>query len=412
MRKIKKSAQFLSMRVHFETLGCKMNFADSEFAQHELQKMGFAISDENPDFIVINTCTVTDTADKKSRAKTNFFTRTGAQIVVTGCSTKISPDRWKTAFPGCAVCPTPADVVTFFSELSKPEPETGFRIEPERTRKNIPIQTGCDTYCAYCIIPFARGAAHSFSAKKIIDEILEFEKTGGREIILTGINLAAWGCSHTRKPEESKFSELLAEILEKTSIPRIRISSIGPEYIDDKFFEIFQNPRICDHLHVSVQSGSDTILKKMNRGHGTSEISKLLKSARAVRPNAGFSCDVIVGFPGETDELFRETVRQIRAWNFSKLHVFPFSARAGTVAAKMPNQISIEIKKQRSAELRKMGTEFRKKFIAAQIGKKQKVLWEKNGSGWTTNFLRVKNISNVPENTISELEISPEILVE
>lgn len=400
------------MRVWFETLGCKMNLVDTAFAERQLQKLGFTITEEDPDFVVVNTCTVTHAADRKSRTRAKHFSRQGSQIVVTGCSTKIAPEKWQEAFPGCAVCPTPEEVVAFFKSLPAPEREEGFPLPLERTRRNIAIQTGCDTYCSYCIIPFARGSSQSFSRSDILAQVSRAEQDGVQEIILTGINLAAWGASHTRKPAESRFPELLSAILKETSIPRIRLSSVGPEFLSDAFFEIFASPRICDHLHVSVQSGSAEILRAMNRGHGVGDISRVLQCAREVRPDVCISSDVIVGFPGETESLFHETVDQLEQWQISKLHVFPFSPRSGTVAAGLPDPVSSAVKKERAKKLRTLGKKLKQDFVSSQLRKEKEVLWEQDGAGWTTNFLRVKNLKNEPENTISLLTLSPENLAE
>jgi threonylcarbamoyladenosine tRNA methylthiotransferase MtaB len=337
------------MKFKTETLGCKMNFVDSERIGNTLKEWGWQYDEKTPDYIIINTCTVTDTADKKSETKAKQSQK-NATVIITGCSTRTSAEKWKLKFPNAIICPETKDVLAYCRQLEhqyEPLPEIS-QSKQDRTRKFIEIQTGCDTYCSYCIIPFARGKSKSRPQDEIIAEIKQAETDGYQEIVITGINLAAWGSSHTRKPEENKFADLLQTILNQTTIPRIRISSIGPEYITEEFFEIYENKRMCDHLHISVQSGCDEILQKMNRGHGTQEIKNIVQKARKKRPHTAFTADIIVGFPGETNEHFQETCDFIQELEFMHVHVFPFSVRSGTLAEKMQNQIPEKMKKRTS----------------------------------------------------------------
>ncbi len=385
------------MKIHIETLGCKMNFLDSEKLESQLIKRGFVFGDKDPDFTIINTCTVTNTADKKSRIKAKNALKNVKKVIVMGCGAKAMASKWSDL--DCEVCPDVGDVLDFF-EKQKPSsipelPVISKKIE--RTRKFVEIQSGCDTFCAYCIIPFARGRSRSRSAAQIIAEIKKLEDQGYQEIVLTGINLAAWGASHTNKASESQFASLLSQILQQTGIPRVRISSVGAQFLDDPFFEIFSDKRICDHLHISIQSGSDSILSKMNRGHRTKEIRDAAQKAKNVRKDVAITCDIIVGFPGETDQNFQESVDLAQELGLAKLHVFPFSPRAGTLAEKMKDQISEEIKKERAEKLRLVGDELRLDFLQQNLGQKKQVLWEKKEIGMTTNFIQVKKSGTIEE---------------
>ncbi len=399
------------MYIHIETLGCKMNFLDSERLGKKLEKMGFLLSAKDPDFVIINTCTVTDTADKKSRTKAKNALKKAKKVIITGCGARVMAENWGDST--YQVCPSDADVLAFLKKFQsvpeKPISELPI-IKTDRTRKFVEIQSGCDTFCAYCIIPFARGRSRSRSVEKIIIEIQELEAQGTKEVVLTGINLAAWGASHTNKASESQFSTLLSKILQQTKIPRIRISSVGAQFLDDQFFEVFSNDRICDHLHISIQSGSDEILAKMNRGHRTKEIREAAQKAKKARKDVAITCDIIVGFPGETDRNFQESIDLVRELGLAKLHVFPFSPRGGTLAEKMKDQVLEEIKKERSGILRNAGERLRNKFIEQNIGSKKEVLWEKKEIGITTNFIQVKKAGSA-ENVLEEVILTDKNVV-
>jgi threonylcarbamoyladenosine tRNA methylthiotransferase MtaB len=258
-----------------------------------------------------------------------------------------------------------------------------------RTRLPIAIQTGCDDVCSFCITRIARGAHRSLPIDSIVRQIRHAEELELKEIVLTGINLAAWGCENTRQPQQARLHELLFEIMEQTDIPRIRLSSLGPQYLQPGFFEVLSDARICDHLHLSVQSGCDSVLQRMARGHGMKEVLDTAERARTVRPNVGLAADMIVGFPGESDTEFATTLDTVRAVGFSKLHVFPFSPREGTPAARMSDAVSQEVKKGRATVLRELGNQLREAFIASQLGTDHQVLVESNEAGLTTNYLRV-----------------------
>ena len=398
------------MRIFIETLGCKMNLVDSERIQKRLQEMGNLITNENPDVVIINTCTVTQLANKKSRTKVHKHLKT-AKVIVLGCGTKVAIENWKKEFPTCEIYKTPKEVITFFEQQNTlKRPTKNIAPKNKRTRKYIEIQNGCDTYCTYCIIPFARGKSSSRESKNIIQDIQNAEQEGHQEIVLTGINLAAWGASNTNIPEESLFHELLKNILEKTTIPRIRISSVGPQFLSDPFFEVFKSKRLCDHLHISIQSGSDEILKKMKRGHRTKEIHNIAQKARIARPESALTSDIIVGFPGESEKNFEESLALVKELKLTQLHVFPFSPREGTLAAKMANQVPENIKKERAQKLRTISQTLQKDFIEQNTGSKKEVLWEKNNRGLTSNFIHIKQLTPTNQ-TIEKVLLTKENIV-
>jgi threonylcarbamoyladenosine tRNA methylthiotransferase MtaB len=228
------------------------------------------------------------------------------------------------------------------------------------------------------------------SKERVLEEVKFAQEQGVREVVLTGINLAAWGAGNSRQPKQARLEELLEHLLRHSSIERIRLSSLGPQFIRPGFFDLYADERICDYLHISLQSGSDTVLERMIREHGTDEVRAIAERARAVRPDSAIAADVIAGFPGESEQEHRETLAFIEEIAFAKLHVFPFSPRSGTDAATMAGQLPTELRKSRAAEIRALGQRLRTEFINSQMGKSFQVLGEANGSGLSTNYIRIR----------------------
>jgi threonylcarbamoyladenosine tRNA methylthiotransferase MtaB len=278
-----------------------------------------------------------------------------------------------------------------------------------RTRLPVAVQTGCDDVCAFCITRVARGPHRSLPAAEVVRQVAEAEANGVREVVLTGVNLAAWGCEDTRRPEGSRLAALLERLLRETGVPRIRLSSLGPQYLGGGFFEVLSDPRVCDHLHLSVQSGSPVVLARMGRGHGVGEVLRAAGAARRVRPDVALTADFITGFPGETGGEHSETLGLVEAVGFARLHVFPYSARAGTPAAALPRQVPTEVRKDRARELRRMGERLRAEFVRTQYGRRRQVLVETDGSGLTTNYVRLR-VPGVAEGELAEVEVTPETL--
>jgi len=258
-----------------------------------------------------------------------------------------------------------------------------------RTRALVKIQDGCNNFCSYCIVPFARGREQSRSSIEILEEIENKISNGYKEIVITGINIGQW------KENGKDLADLIEMILEKTKVERLRLSSIEPQNFSNKFLSLFKDSRFCHHLHISLQSGSDEILKKMRRHYDTSLFSGMVKNLRKAVPHFGITTDIIVGFPGETDELFKETLDYVQKIGFSKIHIFPYSKRKGTLAADMPDQIPSIIKKKRCAVLSKLEKKMRFEFYRNNIGRNEEVLFEQEKTkgviyGFTSNYIKTR----------------------
>ncbi|MFK7779599.1 MAG: radical SAM protein [Candidatus Gracilibacteria bacterium] len=276
------------------------------------------------------------------------------------------------------------------------------------TKKFVLIQGGCDSFCSFCLTVKKRGKHFSRNKKNILKEILEFEKGGGKEVVLTGINLSAWGLETTNDVGKSRFAELLKYILKNTKIPRIRISSMGPEFINNDILELLKNTRIYPHFHYSIQSGSTNILKSMARHYDRKYMENLLKKTRKIKRKdnikISIGADIIVGFPGETEKDFKDTIDLIKDYKITKVHAFPFSGHyigEDVPAGKFPNQIDEKTKKERMWEIMNLSDEIRDYFINSNIGEELDVLIEKveidtkNGKikwkGWTQNYIEANN---------------------
>lgn len=259
-----------------------------------------------------------------------------------------------------------------------------------RTRLPIAIQQGCDNHCRFCITKVARGAHRNIDLDTIISHIEQGIEQGVREVVLTGVNLAAWGASNSNLASESQLAWLLEQILHRTSIERLRLSSLGPQYLHEDFFQIYADERICDYLHLSMQSGSDAVLKAMARGHGTAEIERIAVRARAVRPHTALAGDLITGFPGESAADHQQSYQLIDSLQFSKLHIFPYSEREGTEAARLTEQVAIAERKARAKELRQLAVTMRQNFIRSQMGRRVAILLEEGGTGLSSHYIRLK----------------------
>lgn len=402
-------------KVGFHTLGCKVNQYETEAMEELFEKKGYEIvnSDEIADIYVINTCTVTNFGDRKSR---QFIRRAkklnpDSIIAVVGCYSQIAPEevaeiegvdviigttQREKIVELCEKVALKNEKINIVKDISKHKDFEKLSIVDikEKTRANIKIQEGCNQFCSYCIIPYARGPIRSRELYDIIEEVKRLSDAGFKEIILTGIHIASYG-KDTNGPG---LIDVIEEIANVEGIERIRLSSIEPTLIDEEFMErAMKTKKLCDHFHLSLQSGSDTVLKRMNRKYTTNEYRNIVKLIRKHMPNAGITTDIIVGFPGETDEEFRETYNFVKEIRFSRVHVFKYSPREGTVASKFKNQIHGSIKQSRSEILislaDKMTYDFNKKFI----GEKLEVLFEEENNkdpnfmeGYTTNYIRVK----------------------
>lgn len=396
------------MRVAIKTLGCRLNQAESDKIRDTLRDKGFQIvaSKERADLYIINTCSITHTADTKSRQAARMIRHSypGADIIATGCSPAIKDEvdlylTNKDAIPD-----------TIIEKYGRNLKEKAGSEESRKTRAFIKVQDGCDNFCSYCIIPYRRGGLLSRYEKDILDDIKRKEQEGYKEIVLSGVNILKFG-------KDINKSDVLVELIEKvlkvTSIPRIRFGSIDPSLVDDNFIKLFNNERLLNHLHLSLQSGSNAVLKRMKRPYTKEGYEEVVKKLRSLDRDFNITTDVICGFPGETDGEFKETVDFLRLINLAKIHYFRYSLRPGTAAATFSSQISEIIKKKRADTLHALNIDLQKKAYEKIIGRKATVLVEAKGSkewmGYTDNFMRVKILSSDNlANSIIQVKIQEE----
>lgn len=341
--------------------------------------------------ITIASCEVTDRAKKKYIKEVISHTTQGKKVFLTGCGTitkgqKVNEKAFYDRYP--ELIPHQQYITLLPESPSKnnapiSHPTTNQSLIS--TRKAIIIQTGCDNFCSFCLTVRKRGSHISRPQKEIIQEINDFHKAGGQEIVLTGINLAARGCSDSTKAHESRFANLLQAIIDQTDIPRIRISSMGPEYLDDRFFQVIQNPRFMNHFHLSIQSFSDPILKAMRRNYDAKHLDKVLTQFHQTfqdgETSLSLGADIITSFPGETQEEFQITFDALSKYGITKLHAFPFSShqKGETVPASfLEDQVDPETKKHRNQLLIAEGDNVRQTFIDKETGKTLPVLIEQN----------------------------------
>lgn len=405
------------MKVLIKTLGCKANRYESDKLidrfSHQFD-IGHAKMKEieKPDVLIINTCTVTHVADRKSRQAIASLkaAHPKAKVIAFGCGVNVDQKDYANLDHVDFAIKEREKVEEKLLELAKEYPTSVYsqQIPKMRTRALVKIQDGCDQFCTYCIIPKSRGRQSGKSSQKVINEVNELVEKGFKEVVLTGINIGTW------MEDDRDLGWLINEILEKTTIERLRMSSIEPTDFSNQFYELFQHPRMCSHLHLCAQSGSDSILKAMRRRYMTADFKRIIEKLREVVPNIGITTDIIVGFPGETEELHKETLAFAREIGFSKIHVFPYSKREGTYAAVMKNQVDEETKKRRCAELTAIGEQSQQEFFKKHIGKVIPVLFEQQDSkgqfdGYTENYIRVRTHKAINEdftNTIATTKLT------
>lgn len=415
------------MKVGIYTLGCKVNTYESEFIMSLFKNRGYTICDFNDDcdIYIINTCTVTNNSDRKDRKIINSIKNKNACKVVCGCFVESAKDY---DFSGIDVVIgnyNKSNIVDYVEEnlkthkqiiakdniMTVPFEDMEINHLESRTRAFVKIQDGCENYCAYCIIPFVRGRCRSKKKETVIKEITTLVNNGYKEIVLTGIHTGSYGIDLG-----IKFSDLIEEILSIPGLERLRISSIEITELDDKFFELLKNEKLCNHMHVPLQSGSENVLKLMNRKYTKEEYKKQIERIRKVRPNISITTDVIVGFPNETEEDFEECLEFCKEINFAKIHTFPYSKRNGTKAARMSGHIDGITKKERTKKLLKLSEELEKKYYESNIGKKEKVLIEKEKNGYyyghTSNYLYLKVKGNYKENEIYDVIITKDMFTD
>lgn len=410
--------------VAFHTLGCKVNTYESNamlkiFNEANYQEVDFK---QIADVYVINTCTVTNSGDSKSRQMIRKAIRKNPQatICVVGCYSQIAPEEIKQIEGVGVVLGTQyrKDIVKYVDEhlktgemiikvdnIMKLKKFEDLNIDRfKNTRAFLKIQDGCNNFCTYCIIPYARGRVRSRDKDSVLDQARRLVANGYVEIVLTGIHTAGYG----EDLEDYSFYDLLADLVKVEGLKRLRISSIETSQISDKIIELIgSNEVIVDHLHVPLQSGCDTTLERMNRKYTTQQYLEKIEKIRSYLPDIAFTTDVIVGFPGESDDEFEQTYQFIKEVNYSQLHVFPYSPRKNTPAAKMLDQVNDQIKHDRTNRLLALSKELNRNFALQQIGKELKVLFEtREGDylvGHASDYLKVRVKTN--EDLIGEIRI-------
>lgn len=399
-------------KVAFYTLGCKVNQYETESIKNQLIKKGYeeVSFEDKADIYIVNSCTVTSVADRKTRnmlRRAKKINPNGA-VIVTGCYAQTnSKELLEMEDIDYVVGNTDKSGIVNFIEdienrtmeklknhnifLDSEYTEYEFATLREMSRAYVKIQDGCNNFCSYCKIPFARGKSRSRQKNNILKEITKLSQEGFKEIILIGINLGAYG---EDLENGGNFEDLLKDILKIEGIERVRIGSVYPDKISDEFIEIFSNPKLMPHLHISLQSCDDTVLKIMRRKYGSSLIEERLTKLRKAVPNMEYTADVIVGFPGESQEMFENSYNLIDKIGFSGLHIFQYSDRENTLASTFEDKIDPKVKKERADELEKlkeiMAERERKKYLDREL--KVLVEEEKDGYlyGYSENYLRVK----------------------
>lgn len=416
------------MKIFFHTLGCKVNQYETQEMRENAVKNGYTLTEneDEADIFVINSCTVTGESDRKTRQCVRHFKSAHPKsiTVLTGCMPQ--------SFPEMAENLSEADIVLgnknnkllvpaleeFFishnrilhlEQHEKDEKFYSFGITDfeERTRAIVKIEDGCDRFCSYCIIPKARGRVRSRDTRDIKQEVLYLTENGYSEIVLVGINLSAYG-----KGTELSLADAIFAVAENENVKRIRLGSLEPDHLTDELIEkMAKCEKLCPQFHISLQSGCDKVLKKMNRHYKAAEYEYLCSVLREKFDGTTLTTDIMVGFPGESDEDFEETRKFAEKIGFEKIHIFPYSRRSGTPADKMDGQVSKAVKSERVRLLSETADKIREKFLSEQIGKTLSVLVEGKQKdsmlfGYTANYTPVKFVCEAKIGSIADIKIN------
>lgn len=414
----------------YHTLGCKLNFAETSTIARQLTEEGYAKVnfDEKADVYVINTCSVTENADKecKIHVKRAMKANPDGLVVVVGCYAQLKPEEISQIEGVDLVLGAKEkfNIHSYLNDLQKTNnegivhsceiEETDFFIGSysigDRTRAFLKVQDGCDYKCTYCTIPLARGISRSDTIENVVKNASEIASRDIKEIVLTGVNIGDYGKGEFgNKKHEHTFLDLITELNKVEGIERIRISSIEPNLLKDESIELVaQSKRFVPHFHIPLQSGSDDLLKKMKRRYLTKLYSERISKIREVMPDAAIGVDVIVGFPGETEEKFLETYNYLNSLPISYLHVFTYSERENTEAVGMQGVVPVSERKKRNKMLRILSEKKKMAFYESQIGKTLPVLWEHENKGgymlgFTENYVRVQKPFDA--NSVNQIEV-------
>jgi threonylcarbamoyladenosine tRNA methylthiotransferase MtaB len=385
-------------KVAFKTLGCRLNQYETDALATQFDQAGYQIVDfkDKADIVVVNTCTVTNQSDQKSRNFINQAARNnkGAVVVVTGCMANNHKEQLESDQKITYVVENNRkgnirDLVDAHlrGEILHPSDTSGdvFRYSAVdkslHTRSAIKIQNGCDNYCTFCIIPTVRGRAVSRPLPQILENVKQTLDNGFRELVITGVNIGRY------RWEDKTFEDVVEAILNIPGDFRVRISSLEPDGFGERFYNLFKHPKLAPHLHLCLQSGSDNVLLRMRRMYSLKTFASILERFRKVRPDFNFTTDMIVGFPGESDEDFQASLEAVKRFQFSHVHTFKYSVRQGTRAERMENQVPEKIKTSRSAATRELSEENQKNYYTRFLGLKERVLIEKiDKNGFATGY--------------------------
>jgi len=399
------------MKIYLDSIGCRLNQSEIEKFASQFRAAGHEIvgSAAEADYVVINTCTVTAEAASDSRQKIRQAARsfaegqTRGQIIATGCWATLEAAAAQ-ALPGVTRVVGNAEKDHLVADLLH-LPEEAFDLEPVareplpgahlRTRAFIKVQDGCDNHCTFCITRIARGAGRSRPLDEVVGDVRAALGGGAQEVVLTGVHLGSWGQDFEHP---SHLRALIEGLLARLDIPRLRLSSLEPWDLDGQFFSLWNDSRLCRHLHLPLQSGSADTLRRMARKTTPEAFARLVEAARSAAPEMAITTDIIAGFPGETEQAFEESLAFVRQMDFAAGHVFTYSSRPGTAAARMPDQVPGNVRRQRGAALRALLAESSRRYRGRFVGTEAEVLWEATDAygpdGWrlhglTGNYLRV-----------------------
>jgi len=401
-------------RVAFYTLGCKLNFSETSTIARNFENQGFAKVDftDRPDIVVINTCSVTENADKKCRqiVKKAVKVNPAVFVVMIGCYAQLKPEEIAN-IDGVDLVLGANEKFNILDHLDSLEKKEIAKIENsnikettdfipsfsfgDRTRSFLKVQDGCDYFCTFCTIPLARGKSRNVTVAETVKEAQKIAETKIKEVVLTGVNIGDFG-----QGEGENFFDLIQELANVKGIERYRISSIEPNLLTNQIIDfVAEDNSFLPHFHIPLQSGSDTLLKQMRRKYLSGLYTERVKRIKSHNPDTCIGVDVIVGFPGETEEEFLTTVNYLKNLDISYLHVFTYSERANTTARKMADAIPIQIRRERSKQLQILSNKKRRAFYETQLGKTKSVLFEGEENegtmyGFTENYVKVKTKFN------------------
>jgi threonylcarbamoyladenosine tRNA methylthiotransferase MtaB len=415
------------MQVRLDSIGCRLNIGEIEAMARGLAKAGHRVVGPGAaaELCILNTCTVTAIASRKSRQLIRQLKRANpsAAVIVTGCDAELAPSEMTEIGVDLVVGNTEKDRLLEIAQAEglldtvPVDPDNQELFEPgdtTRTRAFLKVQDGCDNRCTFCVITVARGAGRSVPADAIVEELHELQRLGYREVVLSGVHLGSYGHDHR---DQRGLQHLVERALAETGVERLRLSSLEPWDIDADFFEVFADPRLLPHLHLPLQSGCDETLKRMARRTSRVEFSNLVAAARQRVPDLAISSDIIVGFPGETEEEFEKSISLVEELAFSRLHIFRYSRREGTPAERMSAQVPGQIAQERSRRMHELAADLEHRFNSTLIGRTSDVLWETaedhgdslRWSGLTPNYVRVTTTTPPDEdllNVVTPTEIT------